>query len=195
MNEIRFRQTEALDKEREILNTLFSGKPIPVNKFKDAEGFYNILGDKSDYFTNKQINATQFMLLEPIIYFEADGEYVIIVLPGVLHDFASKAFLKSTGKFSSAAIIHDSLYGAHIVTRQLSDKIFYNAMLSTGTAKYRALSYWAVVRGVGGVAAYNGITEEQQIEAKKFVFRIKRDEFKNMNNFVWTTDNKIVKVD
>lgn len=195
MNEIAFRQTEGLEKERAILNKLFSGEAIPVNKFKGANGFYNILGDRADYFANKQVNGKQFMLLEPIIYFEADGEYVTIVLPGVLHDFASKAFLKSTGKFSTPAIIHDSLYGSQIVSRKDSDDIFYNAMLTTGTAKYRAYSYWLVVRAVGGVSAYNSVTEEQKLNARKFVYRIKREEFEQTKNFVWNTSEATIKRD
>jgi len=190
MNEIAFTQTEELKKSRDILNKLFSGEAIPVNKFKGAEGFYNILGDKADYFANKQINAKQFMLLEPIIYFESDGEYVTIVLPGVLHDYASKAFLKATGKFSSAAIIHDSLYGSHVVSRYKADDIFYNAMISTGTARYRAYSYWLVVRAVGGLAAYNSINDITQANAKKFIHRIKRTEFDGIENFVWE-ENKV----
>jgi hypothetical protein len=190
MKDITFSQTKGLKKDREVLNKLFSGEPIPVNSFNGESGFYNILGNKSDYFTNKQVNAKQFMLLEPIIYFEANGEYVTIVLPGVLHDYASKAFLKATGKFSTPAIIHDSLYGSHIVSRETADEIFYNAMLSTGTAKYRALSYWAVVRAVGGLAAYNSIDEESQIKARKFIHRIKRSEFTDVKNFVWN-NNKV----
>ena len=190
MKEIAFTQTEKLKKDREILNKLFSGEPIPVNKFEGANGFYNILGDRSDYFANKQINQKQFMLLEPIIYFESDGEYVTIVLPGVLHDYASKAFLKATGKFSTPAIIHDSFYGSHIVSRKKADEIFYNAMITTGTARYRAYSYWLVVRAVGGLAAYNSASDESKAKAKQFVHRIKRTDFDEIKNFIWA-ENKV----
>lgn len=186
-------QTDKLKKELVTLNKLFSGDKIDIESFTGDHGFYNILGEKVSYYANKQISKKNFMLLEPIIYFEENGENVIIVLPGLVHDYASKGFLKHTGKFSSAAIVHDSLYGSHIVSKKEADKVFLNAMLSTGTSKFKAYTYYSAVAAVG-IPAYNATPKEEQEHARKFVYRLTKEQFNILKELNWNNKNETLEV-
>lgn len=65
-------------------------------------------------------------------------------------DFASIpwvfwTFLPYWGKYGKAAVIHDYLYQNHSRTRKDADSIFHEAMLVSGTMKWKAtILYWAV---------------------------------------------------
>lgn len=78
------------------------------------------------------------------------------------------------GKYVGSAIIHDALYGSHVLTREESDKLFIDMMEHNGVGKIkRNLMYWAV--RVGGKAAWNATSDEQAKEQEKFI-TIKRKE-------------------
>lgn len=55
------------------------------------------------------------------------------------------------GEANKASVLHDYLYTTKIVSRRLADAVFYEAMLSTKVAKWRALSMWLAVRLFGTI--------------------------------------------
>jgi hypothetical protein len=54
------------------------------------------------------------------------------------------------GYGNAAAVIHDYLYSTGELTRREADKVFYNALRSSGIARWRAGLFWAGVRVGGG---------------------------------------------
>lgn len=53
-------------------------------------------------------------------------------------------------KMNAAAVIHDSLYSDGMLSRQLADEVFREAMLVSGVARWRAWAAWSAVRLMGG---------------------------------------------
>ncbi|WP_240921154.1 DUF1353 domain-containing protein [Metapseudomonas otitidis] len=53
------------------------------------------------------------------------------------------------GYGNGPAVIHDYLYGTANLSRRQSDEVFYNALRSSGVARWRAWLMWAGVR-IGG---------------------------------------------
>lgn len=52
-----------------------------------------------------------------------------------------------------AAAIHDYLYASGLIARAICDRVFYNALRSSGHARWRAWLMWAGVR-LGGFRRY-----------------------------------------
>lgn len=52
-------------------------------------------------------------------------------------------------KMNPAAVVHDHLYGSRIVSREMADAVFRDAMLCSGVATWRAWAAWAAVRVFG----------------------------------------------
>lgn len=72
-------------------------------------------------------------------------------IPRWLWFFAGSPF---TGKARKGAVIHDYLYrngygGTPIVSREIADDIFYEAMLECGVSKAEALTKYKAVRWFG----------------------------------------------
>lgn len=59
------------------------------------------------------------------------------------------------GYGQAAATIHDHLYATGQLSRKASDQVFYNALRSSGIARWRAGLMWAGVR-IGGRWRYRG---------------------------------------
>ena len=59
------------------------------------------------------------------------------------------------GYGNAAATIHDHLYATGKLSRKASDQVFYNALRSSGIARWRASLMWAGVR-IGGGWRYKG---------------------------------------
>lgn len=57
------------------------------------------------------------------------------------------------GYGNGPAVIHDHLYTTGELSRKASDQVFYNALRSSGTARWRAWLMWAGVR-IGGRNRY-----------------------------------------
>jgi hypothetical protein len=74
----------------------------------------------------------------------------ITVPVNFITDFASSPFfiwslIPPFGKYTKAAVLHDYIYQTHCRTRKEADDIFYEAMLVSGTKKYKArLMHWGV---------------------------------------------------
>lgn len=58
------------------------------------------------------------------------------------------------GYGNGPAVIHDYLYGTANLSRRQSDEVFYNALRSSGVARWRAWLMWAGVR-IGGHWRYD----------------------------------------
>lgn len=62
---------------------------------------------------------------------------------------ALSLYASVVGYGHAAAVIHDRLYDAGLLSRKASDQVFYNALRSSGVARWRAWLMWAGVR-LGG---------------------------------------------
>jgi len=80
---------------------------------------------------------------------------IISVPAGFVTDFASIpwffwAVLPYWGRYGKASVIHDWLYQTHQVSRRMADLIFYEAMLVSGTQKWKAKIMHLAVRIFSG---------------------------------------------
>lgn len=83
---------------------------------------------------------------------------MIEVPAGFTTDFASVprwpltfALLGQYG--NAAAVLHDWLYSSGQLSREAADRVFLNALRSSGIARWRAYLMWAGVR-IGGASRY-----------------------------------------
>jgi len=92
-------------------------------------------------------------LLDDLAYENSDG--IIITVPkGFKTDFASiprflHSIISPNGKWILASILHDYLYDngyKMYISRKQSDKIFYDAMIDSHTARITANIMWFCVR-------------------------------------------------
>ena len=104
-----------------------------------------------------QPDRKTWRLLAPFSYL-APGHGLITVPAGFETDFASVprwplafALLGSYGH--AAAVIHDWLYTTGELSRPDADRVFHEALRSSGIARWRAWLMWAGVR-VGGLGSY-----------------------------------------
>lgn len=96
-------------------------------------------------------------LLAPFSYLDPDHGR-IDVPAGFETDFASVPrlpwlFVLFGDVGHAAAVIHDRLYSAGLLSRSASDRVLLNALRSSGVSRWRAWLMWAGVR-VGGRSRY-----------------------------------------
>lgn len=102
-------------------------------------------------------------LLEPFSYLDPD--HGLIEVPAWFEtDFASVPRCPLTfslmGQYGhAAAVIHDWLYSTGQLSRADADRVFLNALRSSGIARWRAYLMWAGVR-IGGYPHYIDSTTE-----------------------------------
>ena len=72
------------------------------------------------------------------------------------------------GKYVGSALIHDALYGSHVLTKEESDKLFLDMMKDNGvgTTK-RNLMFWAVK--FGGRSAWNAVSDHEIERTKRYI--------------------------
>lgn len=104
-----------------------------------------------------QPDRKQWKLLAPLSYLDPDFG-VIDVPAGFITDFSSVPRLPFTyallGSYGQvAATIHDYLYTSGNLPRAEADRVFFNALRSSGIARWRAWLMWAGVR-IGGTKYY-----------------------------------------
>lgn len=114
------------------------------------------------FITNLQVELQEdrktWKVLSDFIY--EDKEYGPIVVPaGFETDFASvpriPIVFELVGQYGhAAATLHDYLYTTGKFSRSDCDKIFFEALRSTGIARWRANMMWAGVR-LGGAKHYS----------------------------------------
>ena len=79
----------------------------------------------------------------------------IVALPGFVTNFVTgrKLFVVRRivqDKMNAAAVIHDQMYDKGMVSREMADAVFRDAMLASDVAAWRAWAAWAAVRTFGG---------------------------------------------
>ena len=82
----------------------------------------------------------------------------ITVPKGFRTDLASipvalRSLLDRNGVSRRPAVLHDFLYGSHVVSRRRADALLRQALLSEGESAFGAWVYWAGVR-IGGAGPY-----------------------------------------
>lgn len=97
-------------------------------------------------------------LLAPFSYLDPDHG-LIEVPAGFETDFASvprwPLMFALLGQYGhAAAVLHDRLYSTGQLSRADADRVFLNALRSSGIARWRAWLMWAGVR-IGGANRYN----------------------------------------
>jgi hypothetical protein len=95
-------------------------------------------------------NGKDYELLSALVYHTKAG--VIITVPkGFITDFAS--WIKQTGRYIEAAVIHDYLYRTQ-AGRKYADKIFKEVMTRGGCTRFRINLMYYGVRLFGSYAYY-----------------------------------------
>lgn len=109
----------------------------------------------------RHVGAQSFLILNPLIY--ENDTFIITVYDGFDYDGASipKSLWGIIGCpvgeiYSSAACIHDALYASRLFNRKTCDKIFHEAMLSSGVSKSLAKKMYLAVRAFGESAYEEG---------------------------------------
>lgn len=116
----------------------------------------------SAFLTELQVeNATdkddgKWRLTAPLIYRSDVADQTFVVPKGFVTDYASVpraplVFLLCGDTSTLASVVHDFLYTAHPVTRDIADAVLKEASLLTGVPKWRAWLMWAGVR-LGGAS-------------------------------------------
>lgn len=97
-----------------------------------------------------------FYILSSPLYYESDLVGVVLVAPeGFETNFVTGRKLLFVrrivqDKMNKAAVIHDLLYSNGFVSREMADDVFYEAMIVSDVARWRAWAAWAAVRVFGG---------------------------------------------
>ncbi len=101
-----------------------------------------------------QPDRKTWRLLAPFSYLDP-GHGLVTVPSGFISDFASVPRLPLTyallGAYGhAAAVLHDWLYSTTALSRAEADCVFFNALRSSGIARWRAWLMYAGVRLGGG---------------------------------------------
>lgn len=102
-----------------------------------------------------QVSLDRWRLEAQLVY-ESDLLKKHVAVPaGFVTDFASVprlplAYMLVGGKANAAAALHDWFYSTHMLTRELSDDVFYEAIRALGHSRFTAYMMWLGVRGGGG---------------------------------------------
>jgi hypothetical protein len=114
----------------------------------------------SDLLVSPLPDGKRWKLVKEFSYYlDEEGGETIIVPSGFITDFASVPrifllILPSTGRYSTASVIHDLLYTTRERSRKESDEIFYNGMIILGTKKWKAWIMYKSVRLFGWLNYY-----------------------------------------
>lgn len=108
--------------------------------------------------TELQSDRKTWRLLAPFSYLDPDNG-LIKAPAGFETDFASVPRWPLTfallGQYGhAAAVLHDWLYSSGLLSRADADRVFLNALRSSGIARWRAWLMYAGVR-IGGSSRYN----------------------------------------
>lgn len=133
----------------------------------DIQGFYDKKGNPCEYADNKQISATKY-LLQQDLYYVTKSKDVYLIKKGFIHDGASKGPLRRFGTYSNAALLHDALYGSHLVKQNKADDLFLEAMEFSGVSWLTRRTYYSSV-WLFGYFAYSGKTEVTIAKNKELV--------------------------
>lgn len=97
----------------------------------------------------------KWRLTAPLVY-QSDVAGMTFTAPaGMVTDFASVpraplAYMLFGDRASEAAVIHDYIYGSHVVPRAVADAVLREASAVTGVSWFSRNSMWLGVRLFGG---------------------------------------------
>lgn len=112
------------------------------------KGLIKPLSVKPDRRQGKPWNGRDFILLNDLVYKSKAG--IIITVPKGFHtNFAT--WLKPTGRYIEASVIHDYLYGQR-AGRKYADKMFKELMERGGCPRWRVNMMYYGVRLFGWYA-------------------------------------------
>lgn len=95
-----------------------------------------------------------YILLAALLYSSDIAKLTIVAPKGAETNFVTGRKLLFVrrivnDKMNAAAVIHDELYGSGMVSRSKADSVFYEAMLVSGVATWRAMAAYSCVRVLG----------------------------------------------
>lgn len=96
-----------------------------------------------------------YVLTAPLSFESERAGCIIVAMPGFVTNFVTgrKLFIVRrivTEAMNPAAVAHDQMYDKGMVSREMADAVFRDAMLVSGVASWRAWAAWAAVRTFGG---------------------------------------------
>lgn len=124
----------------------------------------------------EDIDGAEAVLIEPLKFYSAKLQGIVVVPPGFRTDFASlprglwNVFPKR-GKQDKAAVIHDAAYRGACVTHRfqpmhltkgIADDLFLEAMQASGVNAVTRFCFYRAVRWFGGCAYATGQRAKQQ---------------------------------
>jgi len=128
---------------------------------------------KSELVTTRNMSKDFcWIVKEPLIY--ENDKYIITVRAGFDFDFASIPWLlrrvlpKNGRSYDRASCVHDALYSAQALPKNICDEIFLEAMLVDKTCESIADAMHLAVK-VGGHSAYN---ETENLELYKALVEV-----------------------
>lgn len=109
---------------------------------------------KTDLVTKRDMSENfARILVEPLVY--ENEQFIITVYPNFDYDGASIPWLfrrvlpREGMSYERAACLHDALYASRVFSKEISDKLFLEAMLSDGTGAAVANSMYKAVDWFG----------------------------------------------
>lgn len=111
-------------------------------------------------------DGKHWMLRQPLNYYILASKNGIQVPEGFVTDFASvprelHSFVRSTGAYTAAAVVHDFLYWAQVCTRDQADRLFRLAMEESGVEPWWRQIFYAAVRVMGNGAWNENVAHRQ----------------------------------
>lgn len=127
--------------------------------------------------TIRRVSDRDYKVIGYISY--TNNDFIIKVTEGFVTDGASMPKFAwriigspFTGKYVESAVIHDSLYRTHKLTKETADKLFLEMMKVSGVRWWkRKLMYYAVKWF--GYSSYNGYSNKELNKNSKYVEVIK----------------------
>ena len=123
-----------------------------MGKWYGMKGLKIIAGFLMYYKDDEVWDGRLYVLTADLVY-ETKAGKEITVPRGFVTDFAT--WLKPTGKYSMAAVVHDFLYSIK-AGRSYADSIFKEMMMRGGCSRFRINMMYYGVRAFGWYAYYVG---------------------------------------
>src|SRR5689334_18718096 len=127
--------------------------------FRAQSKFYSrlsmtLMTDCNDQPLRNRDGRQFYQINEPLVYKSEVASLIFTVPAGFVTDLASVprlplAYLLLNGWADEPGVVHDYLYSVGTVSRELADKVLYEACILTGVPAWKASAIYAGVR-IGG---------------------------------------------